>query len=427
MTERVAAQTRKLVVNADDFGFTRDVNRGIVEAHRDGILTATTLMATGSAFDDAVRLAKENPTLDIGCHLVLVGSPGFPESVAQLALSLGRIRVYDELAAQVQRILDAGLHPTHLDTHKHTHLLPPVLDAVARISQEFSIPWVRRPFDFPLEPGGVSRTKRAVSAGFGIVRGRFGRVLARHGCRSTDHFAGFKITGNFDGAGLAMLIRSLPEGSTEFMCHPGRCTDELRAQRTRLKESREQELRALTSPEVRAALTRIRPWSWSTPPRALIGGDGRSGRVNPVHGLLDQSVDHEIPVEPGEARVRDQQRGEPMNGGPDGLRRGFEIRDFEMTILDALRQRAAKMIERFLSHGVGARAALQIVERVGHHEGDFVVIGVLQPELDVGAKAAAQTLDRIGDGLIEGVLLAHQAAQRLLANAIEQIGLVLKI
>jgi predicted glycoside hydrolase/deacetylase ChbG (UPF0249 family) len=64
---------KRLIVNADDFGFTRDVNAGIVECHRNGILTATTLMANGDAFKDAVRLAKENPTLDIGVHLVLVG------------------------------------------------------------------------------------------------------------------------------------------------------------------------------------------------------------------------------------------------------------------------------------------------------------------------------------------------------------------
>ena len=63
---------RRLVVNADDFGFTRDVNDGIIEAHRNGILTATTLMANGDAFEHAVRLAHENPTLDTGCHLVLV-------------------------------------------------------------------------------------------------------------------------------------------------------------------------------------------------------------------------------------------------------------------------------------------------------------------------------------------------------------------
>ena len=79
-------------------------------------------------------------------------------------------------------------------------------------------------------------------------------MLARHGCRSTDHFAGFQVTGRYAAADLARLIRALPEGSTEFMCHPGACGDELRGARTRLKESREQELRTLTSPEVRAAL-----------------------------------------------------------------------------------------------------------------------------------------------------------------------------
>jgi chitin disaccharide deacetylase len=245
---------KKLVVNADDFGFTHDVNLGIVEAHREGILTATTLMATGAAFDDAVRLAKQNPTLDVGCHLVLVGSPGFPESVTKLILGLGKIRIYAVLAEQVRRILDAGLHPTHLDTHKHTHLLPPVLDAVARISQEFGIPWVRRPFDFPLTAGAPELGKRAVSGAFGLVRSRFARVLARHGCRSTDHFAGFKMTGAYDAAYLVALIRALPEGSTEFMCHPGRCGDELRSAPTRLKESRQQELTALKDPKVKIAM-----------------------------------------------------------------------------------------------------------------------------------------------------------------------------
>lgn len=246
---------RKLVVNADDFGFTRDVNEGIIEAHRNGILTATTLMANGDAFEDAVRRAKENPTLDIGCHLVLVGSPGFPESVTKLIFSLGRIRIHEELAAQVRRIIDAGLRPTHLDTHKHTHLLPPVLDAVARISQEYSIPWVRRPFDFPLQASGIGWARRTVGAALGGVRGRFAPVLKRHGCRFTDHFAGFQITGNYNAAELSALIRALPEGVTEFMCHPGHCTGELRAAHTRLKESREEELYALTSREVRDALS----------------------------------------------------------------------------------------------------------------------------------------------------------------------------
>ncbi|MGH9663308.1 MAG: ChbG/HpnK family deacetylase, partial [Bryobacteraceae bacterium] len=179
-----------------------------------------------------------------------------PYTVGELLRSVvvGRLRIYDELAAQAGRIVEAGVRPTHLDTHKHTHLLPPVLEAVARISRDFAVPWVRRPFDFPLQPGRVPWTKRVVSGAFGAARGRFHRVLTGYGCRTTDHFAGFQITGRFGPAELAQLIHALPEGTTEFMCHPGYCGTELQAASTRLKQSREAELRALTSPEAQAAI-----------------------------------------------------------------------------------------------------------------------------------------------------------------------------
>ena len=245
-----------LIPNADDFGYTRDVNEGIIHAHRAGILTATTLMATGAAFDHAVALARENPALDVGVHLVLVGSEGFPPTVAQLIQQIARrrIHIYDELAAQVRKVRGAGIQPTHLDTHKHTHLLPPVLNAVALISSEFQIPWVRRPFDLPLNGGRVPWRRQAVSKALGFARAGFHRVLTRYGCRTTDHFAGFQLTGRYDAAELARLIRHLPEGVTEFMCHPGFCTGELQAARTRLKESRRRELDALTSRVVREAI-----------------------------------------------------------------------------------------------------------------------------------------------------------------------------
>ena len=241
---------KQLVVNADDFGFTPDVNQGIVEAHRRGILTAATLMANGAAFEDALRLARETPSLDVGCHLVLIGGRSLvtgkplPLTVPQLLAAMARrqIRVYDELRAQVRRIVDAGIRPTHLDTHKHTHLAPPVLDAVARLGEEFDIPWVRRPFDFPL----------------GLLRGRFHRALKRHGRRATDHFVGFQLTGRLHTATLVALLDALPDGSTELMCHPGHCGEALRHARTRLKESREHELAALVAPEVRQALKRNR-------------------------------------------------------------------------------------------------------------------------------------------------------------------------
>lgn len=197
-------------------------------------------MATGPAFDHAVELAREDPGLDVGVHLVLVGAEGYPATLTKLvaAVALGRIRIYDQLARQVRKILDAGIQPTHLDTHKHTHLLPPVLDAVARVAQEFRIPWVRRPIPLRLP----------------FLTAMLQQRLARRGCRTTDYFAGYEITGRYDAGGLVAVIRNLPEGLTEFMCHPGFCGDELRAASTRLKDSRRIELEALTSAEARQAL-----------------------------------------------------------------------------------------------------------------------------------------------------------------------------
>lgn len=255
---------RRLIVNADDFGFTTGVNDGIVEAHCSGILTAATLMANGPAFEHAVESARRHPALDVGCHLVLVGGKSVAEPGVDLSRTVGQLlrRLVDgssrhwierELAAQVEKTLRSGLQPSHLDTHKHCHLAPPVLEAVCRISKRFSIPWVRRPFDLPLT-GAAPLGTRMLNSGFRFLRGRFDRTLARYQCRTTDYFAGFQWTGNFRAAELAGLIRRLPEGLTEFMCHPGRCTDELRQAPTRLKESREQELQALTAPEVRRAL-----------------------------------------------------------------------------------------------------------------------------------------------------------------------------
>ena len=252
------------MVNADDFGFTPDVNEGIHEAHCHGILTAATIMANGEAFDHAAAIARQAPGLDIGCHLVLVGGHSlvtgaeFPRTVAQLlrAIALGHLRIYDELRAQIMRIVQAGLAPTHLDTHKHTHLAPPVLEAVARLGEEFGIRWVRRPMDFPLSAprGTATAVKQLTSAALQAFRRPFHRVLERHHCHTTDHFAGFRITGRLRTEELLEVIRAIPEGSTELMCHPGHCGEQLRHAPTRLKESRAEELAALTAPQVRDAL-----------------------------------------------------------------------------------------------------------------------------------------------------------------------------
>ena len=157
-----------------------------------------------------------------------------PATLQDLALALLRrqIPVYDEAAAQIRKIMTAGIRPSHIDTHKHTHLFPPVLEALVRVAKEFGIPWVRRP----------------------LIRLPFAKALA--GLRTTDHFAGFRDTGSLNEAAMIRTLEKLPDGLTEFMCHPGKCGPELQGAATRLKESRAVELAALTSAKVRAVIER---------------------------------------------------------------------------------------------------------------------------------------------------------------------------
>ncbi len=241
---------KSLIINADDFGFTHDVNAGIIHAHRNGVLTSTTLMANGAAFDDAVRLARDTPSLDIGCHLVLVQGPSvltgkpLPDKLSLLLVALAKkqLDIYAELRAQIERILQAGLRPTHLDSHKHTHIVPAVFRSVVQLANEFGIPYVRLPLD-----ESVPFARHPVA-----LAGRYYRRLARdHNVCMTDHFLGFRLTGSLTERSFAAALSRLPSGTTEFMCHPGFAGAELHAASTRLKESRVRELEALTSPRIR--------------------------------------------------------------------------------------------------------------------------------------------------------------------------------
>lgn len=246
---------KRLIINADDFGFTKDVNAGIVQAHRAGILTSTTLMANGNAFEDAVRLARETPTLDIGCHLVLVQGRSlvtgweFPEKLgkAWAALITRRLDVYAELRAQIEKILNAGIRPTHLDSHKHTHVLPHVFRQVVRLAHEFDIPYVRLPLDHTAPFARVPSD----------LASRYYRRLARDTrVKMTDHFLGFRLTGSLTEKTFAATLACVREGTTEFMCHPGCLGPELTHAATRLKESRVRELETLTSPSIREMIER---------------------------------------------------------------------------------------------------------------------------------------------------------------------------
>jgi hopanoid biosynthesis associated protein HpnK len=273
---------KQLILNADDFGLTRGVNEGIVRAYREGVLTSTTLMATGAAFDDAVTRAKENLGLGVGCHLVLAGGQsvapkeqvgslvdkeGFlPESLGIfLALvSAGRIRSEEiemELRAQIEKIRAAGIEPTHLDTHKHTHVHPRVMEAVGKVAQRSGIQKIRKPVENLRDSWRSSKTNGnghiallLAAAAVRPVEPAFQAIARRFELCWPDHFLGLAITGRLGPEVLRRMIEKLPEGSTEIMLHPGVCDEDLKKSVTRLKEQRETELAALLDPRVKSAV-----------------------------------------------------------------------------------------------------------------------------------------------------------------------------
>lgn len=274
---------KKLIVNADDFGYTRSVNRGIVSSCKDGIVTSATIMANGGAFEDAVACAKMNPQLGVGVHLVLVGGkcvapareiPSLADAEGNLPASLGALlrklwarsiepkEVARELRAQIQRVVEAGIEPTHVDCHKHTHLQPQVMEQVAAVAGEFGIRRVRKPFEefrtlvaFAAR-GRASVGQVAMASVAHTTAGKFRRIAAAGNLRTPDRFLGVAATGTLDRDALFSMISSIGEGVTELMCHPGECDAELERSATRLKRQREVELEALTDPAVREALQR---------------------------------------------------------------------------------------------------------------------------------------------------------------------------
>ena len=272
---------RRLIVNADDFGLTLGVNRAIVEAHARGIVTSATLMANASAFSEAVALWKSALELSVGCHVVLVdGSPvsdpkqvpsllrpdgKFHDSLstfARLALQ-GKLRadeIETEAAAQIRKLLAAGISVSHVDTHKHTHMFPPVLRAVLAAAKACGVAAIRNPFE-TVQWRQLMAYPNTWKRWFEVraLRGfsaKFHELVREAGLHTPNGTVGVVATGSLDQRFLDFLLANLPEGAWELVCHPGYNDDELRNVRTRLRESREQELRALTSDATRDRLAK---------------------------------------------------------------------------------------------------------------------------------------------------------------------------
>lgn len=273
---------KNLIVNADDLGWTEGVNRGIAEAHRKGLVTSTSLLANGQAFASAVDVTRANPELGVGVHLNLSDGPpaapraripallsssgelaGGPENlllrIASRNLPLKEVEL--EWDAQIRKVRDAGIAPTHLDGHKHVQMLPGLFEIALRLAKKHGIRAIRVSHE-------ESKLRSALSArgdqNAGVVlkqgvQARGLKLLARDahemadhaGLVTTDYFCGIAQTGVLTREGVEQLLSALPDGTTELMCHPGYADEDLRRTATRLQESRQTELEILTDVGIR--------------------------------------------------------------------------------------------------------------------------------------------------------------------------------
>ena len=274
------AGVKRLIVNADDLGLTPGVNLAIVEAAQRGIVTSTTLMANGEAFDDAVQVAHQAPKLAIGCHVDLIQlSPVLPPDQLPTLVDAGRFRpgftrfasmamrgrlkqdeITDEATAQIRKLQSAGVRVSHFDTHKHTHVFTSVLKALLRAALDCGVMAVRNPFEPESAVGfrHVFRRWGTLSRWTAVQSLRtlavtFRREVERAGLATTDGTVGIAITGHMDQTMLCDMLERMPSGTWELVTHPGYADPGL-AGLSKLTASRELELRWLTSEETRSSI-----------------------------------------------------------------------------------------------------------------------------------------------------------------------------
>ncbi len=260
---------KKLIINADDFGLCTGVNRGISEAHSKGVLTSTTIMVNMPGAEEAVKTAKKLPSLGVGVHLNLTeGSPVSKEDVVQCLLDKEgqftylpsklsflallkrdfRTAIRTELAAQIQWVIDNGLKPTHLDSHKHIHCSPAIYPMICDLAKDFNISAIR----FCLEPKEVWRLPWPLLSKEGKKRAKVTRIMAKinrmHNSQffKTEALLGVSHAGKINVNFFRAVALYNPAAVAEVMTHPG-YTDGLEQFQTRLVKQREVELQALCS------------------------------------------------------------------------------------------------------------------------------------------------------------------------------------
>jgi chitin disaccharide deacetylase len=264
-----------LIITADDFGLDSAVNRAVAQAAKDGVLTTASLMVGAPAAEEAVRIARTLPTLKVGLHLVLTdGWPALPpQEIPDLVESDGRFadsmvsdsfrycisnrmraQLRAEIRAQFEAFAASGLKLDHVNTHKHFHLHPLLLQEILRIGREFGMTAMRVPEE-PLWFSGRYSLASWLSSPFltpwlALMR----RRLREERITCNDRVFGVACSGGLDETAMLTILEQLPDGVTEIYMHPAVQTQlPLTSSMSHYRHS--DELEALLSPRVRDAVT----------------------------------------------------------------------------------------------------------------------------------------------------------------------------
>ncbi len=236
---------RYVIVNGDDFGFSHGVNEGIIQAHTQGILTSTSLMVTGEAFEEAVDLAQQHPSLAIGLHLVLgcgkaalppeqiphlVDEQGrFPDNPAQAGWRYyfnqsARQELHQEIETQLQRFLATGLLLSHVDGHLHHHANPAVLDVLMTLAPKYDIPVIRLPHEelkYTLNVDSQGWLAKGLGwSVFRLLRQHGEQMLSTQGVRYAERVYGLLQSGSVSEPYLLGLIPQIQANLVELYAHP---------------------------------------------------------------------------------------------------------------------------------------------------------------------------------------------------------------
>ena len=264
-----ATLDRLVIVNADDFGLHEDIDRGIQEAHLNGIVTSASIVACGDAFGHAVEMIRTCPELDVGLHFALIGEKPVADHrcISSLIASDGRFfktykpllsrfllekidvtHIYFELEAQLNLLLRSGISPSHLDSHQHVHMLPSVWRVVLDLARRFNIPFVRIPRFNSIGSHAQNCLDTISRVGLNFLSRKKFRLFDRP--NSADNTVGLHLSGRLNEDHLCELLTQLPPGLSELVVHPGITSHSLR-EKYQWGYRWTEELSSLTSPRVK--------------------------------------------------------------------------------------------------------------------------------------------------------------------------------